>query len=170
MAKERVPIEVLETTDQFKALTPKQQLFIQTYIASDYDRIVATRTAFGCKTTNSARCYSYAVLKNPRIIAVLSIHFARDPRADWLKMLEEAARNKTITLAQLLAIKALGEAQGFTQAIPVTQNRDGEAEFDHSRVRRIETQDKTPKPTRGRPRKNPKKPIEPPKADPYSNW
>lgn len=165
---ERIPIEKLEETEEFKSLTPKQKLFVQTYIASNYDRVVSIQTAFGCKNEKSARCFSYAVLKHPKIIAVMNIHFGTDPREEWLRMLERAAMRKDISATQLLAIKILGEAKGFLSSIPVHQTGRS-VEFDHEKVAQARPDPSTKK--RGRPRKNSKNPVEEkPKTSPYGDW
>jgi hypothetical protein len=124
----RVPIERLRETDEFENLTLCQKLFIETYIASGvelgvYDQITATQTAYKCKNQEVARVMSYALMTNRRIVAVLNLHFAREPLAVFLETLDRAIKNKKLTLAQFKALALKARILGFESRLPGVNDR-----------------------------------------------
>ena len=124
-SKRRMPLEELVRTVEYSRLTPKQQLWISTYIESgalderNYDAIFATRTAYNCRTEEVARVMSYSILDNVRVIAVLNLHFGADPLDAFLKTCERAAMNRRTTAVQMQILKIMAEAKGYISKLPV---------------------------------------------------
>lgn len=119
----RVPLSVLETTEDYQRLTAKQKLFVATYIQCGidtgvYDSIAAAQTAYKCKTPEVARVMSYALMANIRIVAVLNLHFAREPIEDFLVTLNRAITNKRLSIAQFKALQLKANILGFTSRLP----------------------------------------------------
>jgi hypothetical protein len=121
--KTRVPLSELELTVEYRRLTQKQKLWISTYVAGgmldgNYDAIAATRTAYAARTPEIARVMHYNILQTIGIVAVLSIHFNREPIEDFLVTLDRAIRNKKLTIAQLQALKLKSDILGFGIGLP----------------------------------------------------
>ena len=125
----RVPMARLRDTDEFRSLTPKQQLFVETYIAGGvatghYDPIGSTLTAYACKSRESARVLSHTLMHTLRIVELLSLHFAREPIEDFLLTLNQAIRNKKLTVAQVRALELKAAVMGFKTRLPGADNRN----------------------------------------------
>lgn len=166
MNQTRMPLSELEQTPEFQVLTPKQKLFVQTYVGGGvdldtYDAIGAIMTAYRCKSHEVARTMSYTMLGNIRIVAVLNRHFNRAPLEDFIHMLDLAIRRKKLSNAQLSALRLKADLLGYTSRMPVpgqTIKDVVEAVQLEQRVRR----------KRGRPRTKPvQAPVEP-EVDEYS--
>lgn len=126
---ERMPLEELQQTSEFLRLTPKQKLFVQTFVASglldgDYDAIAAIQTAYQCKNFESARTMSYRMLQTPSIIEVLNLHFRRSPTEQFLVDVDRAVRNRHVSIAQIQAMRLKAEVQGILTRLPNKTSAD----------------------------------------------
>ena len=124
---QRLTLDQLKQTMEYKKLTQKQQLFVATYcegglVDGNYDAVGATRTAYQCKSLEVARIMSYSLLANIRIIAVLNLHFNVTPTEDFMVMLDRAIRNKNFTMAQLGAMKLKCELMKIGNRLPGTSS------------------------------------------------
>lgn len=121
---DRLTLEQLRETDEFKNLTEKQRFFVETYVAGGldnghYDPITATRNAYpACKNEEVARVMSYSLLQTPKIVAVLNMHFARTPNEAFLVTLDRAIRNKRLSIAQFKAMELKARLMGFKSHQP----------------------------------------------------
>lgn len=118
-----MPLSELEKTEEYQRLTPKQRLFVSTYVNSGlltgiYDAVEATRTAYKCKNLEVARIMHYALMSNIRIVEVLNRHFQTAPVEQYLRLLDQAIRNKRLTPSQLEAIRLKGTIMGFVTRAP----------------------------------------------------
>jgi hypothetical protein len=123
----RLPLEEIKNLQEYAVLTGKQQLFIETYCQGGidtgiYDPIVATLTAYKCKSKENARVMSYSLMANIRIVAVLNRHFNREPIEEFLIQVDRAIQNKKLSVAQLNALKLKGDVLGYTTRLPGTNN------------------------------------------------
>ena len=120
---ERMPLEELEQTPEYQVLTPKQRLFVATFIQSgedhQYDAAYATSVAYDCKNRNSARVMSYSMLGNIRVIAALDRHFNRQPLVSFLMVLDRAIQNKHLKQSQLHALRLKADLIGLQSGMPV---------------------------------------------------
>lgn len=166
----KMPLEDVQKTPEYARLTPKQRLWVSTYIQDgmehgDYNPIHATKTAFACKTEDGARIFSYSVLANIHVIEVLNLHFRLEPIEAFIKLIDRAISNKKITHAQVQALRLKCELQGILNRLPVFLN---DAESGPRISEQVEKAIVVPAQSlqhrkRGRPRKNPEKPkVEPP--------
>jgi len=120
---ERMPLAELELTQEYQRLTPKQKLFVSTYVASGildgvYDSVAATNTAYRCKSLECARIMSYSLMQNIRIVAVLNRHFNTTPIEAFLIQVDRAILNKNLTTAQLGALKVKADLLGYAARLP----------------------------------------------------
>jgi hypothetical protein len=164
----KLSLEEVQQTPEYERLTPKQRLWVSTYIASgmqlgNYDAILATRTAFACKSNENARIMSYAIMENIHIIEVMNIHFRLDPIAAFSKIIDRAIANKKTTMAQVQALKLKCELLFRPNKLPVlTGPTDSVVHLTQaSENATILPAQPFERRKRGRPRKYPKKP--PPK-------
>lgn len=112
-------IEQLSKTPEFRKLSPKQGLFLKTYIQSfldlgEFDPKLATRSAYDTSQTEHARIFSYQLLKQKKVQAALRVwrNFGKSKRQIAIDDLEtelnatpvgSAARRKLLALrAELL--------------------------------------------------------------------
>ena len=77
MAKRFMSLDALSRTPEFKALTIRQALWVQTYVCSIRDlgipdTVFATQSAFGNDGEN-ARTFSYQLLRNSRVQAAIRV-------------------------------------------------------------------------------------------------
>lgn len=127
--KNRMPLSELERTEEYQKLTPKQRLFVATYVAggiatSIYDPVDATRIAYKCKNLEVARIMHYSLLANIRIVEVLNRHFNTAPIEQYLRLLDHAIRNKKLTPSQLEAIRLKGAVLGFVTRVPSAHGKN----------------------------------------------
>lgn len=87
MARQFMTLDALSRTPEFRALTVRQQLWIQTYCAAERDLGIpdtklATRVAFECGDQNVHRI-SFQLLRKRRVKAVLKVWrtFGKSKRA-----------------------------------------------------------------------------------------
>ena len=110
-------------TPEYRALTPKQQLFCATYIAGGlatgvYDRLDATQKAYVCKDAESVRVMSYAMMGNIRVIEALNRHFNTDPVEEFLQEVSRAIHNRRLSIAQVQALKIKADLLGYAAKLP----------------------------------------------------
>ena len=153
--KKRMPLEELQLTEEYQKLTPKQQLWVSTYVGGGicdgrYDPISATRTAYETKTPEIARVMSYSMMANIRIVAVLNRHFGTSPIEEFLVQLERAIRNKTLTQAQIWALKLKSDILGYGSRLPGVKGVENPIDRLH---REEEKAKKPPKEKKTRPEK-----------------
>ena len=120
---ERMPLAELELTQEYQRLTPKQKLFVETYVAGGlldgtYDSVQATNVAYRCKSMEVARIMSYSLMQNIRIVAVLNRHFNTTPIEAFLIQVDRAILNKNLTTAQLGALKVKADLLGYAARLP----------------------------------------------------
>ena len=118
----RLSLEELRLTPEFQKLTPKQQLFCATYCAGGlldgcYDAVLATHTAYACKSMEVARIMSYSMMTNIRIVSVLNRHFQATPTQELLVQLDRAINNKKLSVAQLHALKLKCDLLGLSTGL-----------------------------------------------------
>jgi len=123
----RLTLAQIKDTQEYSVLTGKQQLFVETYVQSGldtgvYDPIMATLTAYKCKSREVARIMSYSLIANIRIVAILNRHFNKEPLAEFVEQIDRAIRNKKLTVAQMQALKLKGDVLGYTTRLPSTNN------------------------------------------------
>ena len=119
----RLTLDEVKATQEYSVLTGKQQFFVETYCKSGldtgtYDPILATLTAYKCKSREIARIMSYSLMANIRIVEVLNRHFNREPIEEFMVQLNRAIQNKKLSVAQLQALKLKADIQGFTARLP----------------------------------------------------
>lgn len=125
--RKRLSIDEIEATQEYQQLTPKQRLFVSTYCDGGirngvYDPISATLLAYKCKNPESARVMSYALMGNIRIVAALNRHFNAEPIEQFLVEIDRAIRNKSLSIAQLQALKLKADLLGFSARLPGVNN------------------------------------------------
>lgn len=125
--RQRLTLDELMETAEYQELTPKQQLFVATYVAGGiatgkYDRLDATQKAYVCKSIESARVMSYTMMGNIRVIAAINRHFNAEPIEEFLKEVNRAIRNRKLSIAQLQALKLKADLLGFSARLPGTNN------------------------------------------------
>lgn len=125
--RKKLSLTELEQTQEYQQLTPKQRLFVATYCDGGirngvYDPVSATQMAYKCKTPESARVMSYALMGNIRIIAALNRHFNAEPIEQFLVEVDRAIRNKHLSVAQLQALKLKADLLGFSARLPGVNN------------------------------------------------
>lgn len=125
--QQRMPLEELQQTPEFLALTKKQQLFVATYVqggeAGEYDPVEAVMVAYKCKNRNIARIMSYNMLSNIRIVAALNRHWMRAPLDAFLLVLDRAIRNRHLKHAQVEALRLKCELLGIVNNLPHSGER-----------------------------------------------
>lgn len=120
-AAQRLGWEELSQTPEFALLTPKEQLFIATYISNGYNVVHAIRTAYDCSTDKNAKIMSYPLMRRPQITTVLMIHFGdwnSDDHIDasvdaFTKRLARDIIRGKIDETQLKAMRLLAEVNGW---------------------------------------------------------
>ena len=150
--------ELMET-EEYRALTQKQQLFVSTYCEGGlstgvYDPVHATTVAYACKSPETARIMSYSVLANIRIIAVLNRHFKRDPIHEFVALLDRAIRNKNLSIAQVEVLRMKCQIMGFANKLPSRQTlvlpKDAEEKSKEARKAKRKKPTRKPKPEKAK--------------------
>jgi hypothetical protein len=120
---QRMSLEELEQTPEYQVLTPKQRLFVATYIqggadGGQYDPVHAVTVAYNCKDRNSARVLSYEMFRSIRVVAALNRHFNREPLEAFLMVLDRAIQNKHLKESQLHALRLKADLLGLPSRMP----------------------------------------------------
>lgn len=114
----RLSIEQLREEDVFLDLTPRQKILIETYVTSNYDRVLAVQKAYNPKTAEIARTMSYEVFATVRVIACLACFFQDEPLKTFQDTVRRAYRQKKLTTAQVSALELLAKVSGWGVALP----------------------------------------------------
>ena len=125
--REKLTLTEVEQTQEYQQLTPKQRLFVATYCDGGlrngvYDPVFATQIAYKCKNPESARVMSYALMGNIKIVAALNRHFNAEPIEQFIVEVDRAIRNKSLSIAQLQALKLKADLLGFSARLPGVNN------------------------------------------------
>ena len=111
---QRVPLQKLRETPEWSFLSDKQSRFCARYLesglAGNYDAKSAMRSAYDSSSAKNLSCLTYEVLANPRVRAVLAIHFRQAPIDVFLADLEKTIRKEKGT-AKVEALKLYAEIQ-----------------------------------------------------------
>ena len=137
---EALPIELLTQTAEFAVLTDQQKLFVATYVSSNYDRLLATRTAYKCKNDHTAGIMSYAVLKNPRIVSCLARHSGKDDKEVFLDSLRNSIALGRIDPVKLRAWELYAKVKGWAVEDIIRLKRNSDR-----KVRRMKAKTKAEK-------------------------
>ena len=121
----RIPITELQNTQEYQRLTPKQRMFVASYCqmgldTGTYDPVAATQMAYKCRNYETARVMSYDLLSNIRVIAVLNLHFNRQPIEEFLLTLDRAIGSRKVTAAQIQALRLKAYLMGFMTRLPTS--------------------------------------------------
>jgi len=116
MSNQKLSLEHLRETPEFLKLTKKQRLWIGEYIL-DYDQTRATKVAYQCKSDEVARIMSYSIVSSTKIIAVLNLHFNREPIEEFLDILDRAIYNRKLTPSQVEVLKLKADILGLGSKI-----------------------------------------------------
>lgn len=122
-ARRKLTLDEVMETPEYRALTPKQQLFVATYVegglaTGTYDRLDATRKAYVCKDEESVRVMSYAMMGNIRVIEALNRHFNTEPIEEFLQEVSRAIHNRRLSTAQVQALKIKADLLGYAARLP----------------------------------------------------
>jgi hypothetical protein len=119
----RMTIEELRQQKCYSDLRAKQRMFIESWIASDGDRVFATSSAYDCAHAEAARSFSYEVLSSPAVIACLAAFYQDDPLKEFKDQVGRAVRNSRLTTAQIRALELMARLNGWgDSSLP---NRNG---------------------------------------------
>lgn len=121
----RMPLSELKETTEFLRLTPRQQLYVSTYVETGmalgrYDDEAAIRMAYRCSTDESVRVMRYALKRSIKVVEVLNMHFGKNATAAFLDDVNRAIRNKHLTQAQLEAIILKSKILGIDSSLGKT--------------------------------------------------
>src|SRR2546427_597700 len=97
----------LERTPEWRALSPQQRFWLQSYLATN-DREFATRAAYDGSPAN-ARTMAYYVLKNRKVQAVLNRYLNKGAREIFLEQLQadlKKSKPGSVACAKLQALIA----------------------------------------------------------------
>jgi hypothetical protein len=115
MAHKNMSLNALSRTPEFRTLTVRQQLWVQTYCQSVIDLgaadlVFVTQASFATEGEN-ARTFSYQILRNPKVKACLKVftNFGKSKRAVFLDDVRadiKASRSGSPARAKLREIEA----------------------------------------------------------------
>ena len=134
--RKAIPIEQLRQTLEFQGLTPKQQLLVESYIASGGDKLFATQSAYQNKTQEFARQNSYFYFANARVKAVLNLWLGKTERELLIEAVEDQIRHAekgSVAMQRLLSQLATlkfgvpSEAKEPEVAAPASAERERDA-------------------------------------------
>src|SRR5712691_1748966 len=80
-----------EKTAEWARLSVRQQMWIQTYVASN-DQVLATTCAYETSSKENTRIFSYELIRKKDIVSALNRYFNRGPRDIFLQELEADIR------------------------------------------------------------------------------
>ena len=111
--KEPLSIRDLRRSQVFLELTPKLRTMIENYLANGYDKTAAVKSAYDCKSIETARTMSFELFAKPSVQAVLAHYFQEDPREAFIREVDRAVRNPRVTDAQVEALRLQALANGW---------------------------------------------------------
>jgi hypothetical protein len=115
---ERIALEDLVQTSQFKLLTPQQQDFVTAYVKSGvdsgtYDGLGACTAAYKPASLKIAGVMVAQIMGNSKVKKVLDLHFGRTPQEAFLLELEKTIQHSTgdakVRAQELYARLAFGD-------------------------------------------------------------
>ena len=71
--KDRLTLEQLRAEQCYLELTPKQKVLVDTFIATNGDRVASVLAAYSTKSKENAQIMAYTVLSSPRVVALRSM-------------------------------------------------------------------------------------------------
>lgn len=88
-------MEEFKKTAEWHQLSARQKFWIETYLASGSDRELATNCSYGTTTGESARTFSYQVVRQKKIQAALNRYFNKGAREIFIdQLLADIKRSK----------------------------------------------------------------------------
>lgn len=115
---ERIGLDDLIQTSQFRVLTPQQQDFVIAYVKSGvesgtYDGLAACTAAYKPASTKIAGVMVAQIMGNPKVKKVLDLQVGRTPREAFLLELEKTIQHSTgdskVRAQELYARLAFGD-------------------------------------------------------------
>ena len=107
---ERIPLEQLRLTAEWSRLTPKQAAFVSKYVQSggdgEYNAIEAARETYNCSSERNLTNMAAEALSNPKVRAVVALHFGHSDLDLLIQDLQKAA-DSTSGVAKVEALKTL---------------------------------------------------------------
>jgi hypothetical protein len=129
--KERLTFEQLRAEPVFRDLTPRQQKMIETFIASNGDRLQAVQSAYNAKSAEVARVMAYEFFASHKVVACLTAYFQDDPLEVFKRDLRRAMTSKKLTVAQVQAMKIYCDVHGWgSKSLPDLHGRDAKPDED----------------------------------------
>jgi hypothetical protein len=109
----------LSRTSAFHRLSPKQAVWVLTYVqgyldTGIFDPLAATKASYDCANEESARTFGYQLISHPKILIAMNRFFGDSPEQSFLNQVEQACFNKKLSVAQVDALKLYGELRGWT--------------------------------------------------------
>jgi hypothetical protein len=110
MRVSHLSIEELYKTPEWRRLSVQQRFFVQSYLASGMDQVFATNCAYGITTSESARAFSYKIVKAKKVRAALDRYFCKSPRQILIEQMQsDIAEAKPGSTARVQAQKVLAQ-------------------------------------------------------------
>jgi hypothetical protein len=113
-------------------------MFIESWIASDGDRVFSTSSAYDCAHAEAARSFSYEVLSSPAVIACLAAYYQDDPLAEFKSQVSRAVRNSRLTTAQIRALELMARLNGWGDSSLPNRNGYEPVESEEPSVPKVE--------------------------------
>jgi len=127
---EKLTIAQLQCRQEYLTLTTRQRKLVEVFVATG-DRLTATREAYTGRTDEIIRVRAYQVFSNNAVIACLAVANGEDPdRAVFLEKVERATRSKKTTVAEIQALRLLGQARGYIGSKPQQPEAQSETEVE----------------------------------------
>lgn len=111
--QDTMPLELLRLTPEWKKATERQQLMVESYIASGGDKVFAVMSAYRVKDRETARKMQYDSFSRPAVVAILNLYHRVTPRDAFLRDVERAVRNRKLTVAQIRALELQARLNGW---------------------------------------------------------
>jgi len=82
-------------TREWAQLSVRQQMFVQTYVASG-DSVLATTCAYETSSKENTKIFSYSLIKKSAIVNALNRYYNRGPREIFLQELDSDIRETAV--------------------------------------------------------------------------
>jgi hypothetical protein len=82
-------------TREWAQLSVRQQMFVQTYVASG-DRVLATTCAYETSSKENTKIFSYSLIKKSAIVNALNRYYQLSPRDIFVRELEADIRETEV--------------------------------------------------------------------------
>jgi len=109
MASRPTALEEFFKTVEWQRLSPRQKMWLETYLASGRDQQLATNCSYETSGSENARTFSYQVARQKKIQAALNRYFNKGPREIFLDQVQadiKASRPGSIARARLRKLEA----------------------------------------------------------------